>query len=90
MRLAASQPWEQIELTEIAAEAGLTLSQLRGLFPSKLAMLGGLTRMVDDAVLAGSVDDLMGEPFKESCSISSCAASMRWPPTRPACARSPR
>ncbi len=65
MRLAASQPWEQIELTEIAAEAGLTLSQLRGLFPSKLAMLGGLTRMVDETVLAGSVDDLMGEPFKE-------------------------
>lgn len=65
MRLAASQPWEQIELTEIAAEAGLTLSQLRGLFPSKLAMLGGLTRMVDDAVLVGSVDELMGEPFKE-------------------------
>lgn len=65
MRLAAGQPWDQIELPEIAAEAGLTLTQLRGLFPSKLAMLGGVARMADDAVLAGASDDLMGEPYKE-------------------------
>ncbi|BCB18787.1 TetR/AcrR family transcriptional regulator [Bosea sp. ANAM02] len=65
MRLAAERPWDQIELPDIAAEAGLTLAQLRGLFPSKLAMLGGVTRIVDDAVLAGSSDDLAGEPVKE-------------------------
>lgn len=65
MRLATERSWDQIELPDIATEAGLTLSQLRGLFPSKLAMLGGVTRIVDDAVLADSSDDLAGEPVKE-------------------------
>lgn len=65
MRLAASRPWDQIELGDIAAEAGLSLAALRGLFPSKLAMLGGLTRIVDDAVLAGVSEDLAGEPIRE-------------------------
>lgn len=65
MRLAAQRPWDEIELGDIAAEAGLSLLKLRGLFPSKLAMLGGLTRMVDDAVLAELSDDLAGEPIKE-------------------------
>ena len=54
MKLAAERPWDQIELPDIATEAGLSLAQLRGLFPSKLAMLGGVTRIVDDAVLANA------------------------------------
>lgn len=65
MRLAASRPWSEIELGDIATEAGLTLAALRSLFPSKLAMLGGLTRIVDDVVLAGASDDLAGEPVRE-------------------------
>jgi AcrR family transcriptional regulator len=65
MRLAATRPWDAIELPDIATDAGLTLSELRGLFPSKLAMLGGITRIVDDAVLAESSDDLAGEPIRE-------------------------
>jgi AcrR family transcriptional regulator len=65
MRLAAGRPWNQIELGDIATEAGISLSALRGLFPSKLAMLGGLTRIVDDAVLAGMSDDLADESVRE-------------------------
>lgn len=65
MRLVATRPWDEIELGDIATEAGLTLAKLRGLFPSKLAMLGGLTRIVDDAVLADVSDDLVGEPVRE-------------------------
>ncbi|MDP3258238.1 TetR/AcrR family transcriptional regulator [Bosea sp. (in: a-proteobacteria)] len=65
MRLAATHPWDEIELGDIATEAGLPLAKLRGLFPSKLAMLGGLTRLVDEAVLAGSSDDLAAEPVRE-------------------------
>jgi AcrR family transcriptional regulator len=65
MRLAVLRPWDEIELGDIAAEAGLSLLQLRGLFPSKLAMLGGLTRMVDDAVLADVTDELASEPVRE-------------------------
>lgn len=65
MRLAAIRPWDAIELPDIAAEAGLSLAELRNLFPSKLAMLGGVTRIVDEAVLAESGDDLAGEPIRE-------------------------
>lgn len=65
MRLAATRPWHEIELNDIAREAGLTLTVLRGLFPSKLAMLGAVTRIVDDVVLAQSADDLAAEPVRE-------------------------
>jgi AcrR family transcriptional regulator len=64
-RLAARQGWDEIELPAIAREAGLSLAELRGLFPSKLAILGGLGRILDDAVLAGSSEDLLEEPYKE-------------------------
>jgi AcrR family transcriptional regulator len=60
-RLAATQGWDEIELPAIAREAGISLAELRNLFPSKLAILGGLIgRILDDAVLAGSSDDLHG------------------------------
>lgn len=65
MRLAASRHWDEIELGDIADEAGLTLAKLRGLFPSKLAMLGGLTRLVDDLVMEEATDELAGEPVRE-------------------------
>ncbi len=65
MRPAAPRRWDEIELGDIATEADVPLAKLRGLFPSKLAMLGGLTRIVDDAVLAGRSDDLAAEPVRE-------------------------
>ena len=40
--LAAARPWDEIELGDIAGEAGVSLATLRNLFPSKLAILGGL------------------------------------------------
>ncbi|RDJ25308.1 TetR/AcrR family transcriptional regulator [Bosea caraganae] len=64
-KLAADRPWDEIELTDIATEAGVSLAALRNLFPSKLAILGGLTRIVDEAVLAGTSDDLAAEPARE-------------------------
>lgn len=64
-RLAATQGWDEIELPAIAREAGISLAEMRGLFPSKLAILGGLARIVDDAVLAGSSDELADESYKE-------------------------
>lgn len=64
-RLAASRPWDEIELGDIASEAGITLATLRTLFPSKLAVLGGLTRSVDDVVLAGQPDELVQESYRE-------------------------
>jgi AcrR family transcriptional regulator len=65
MRLTAERGWEGIELTEIAAEAGLDLASLRGLFPSKGAMLGGFARMIDDELLRQPGDDMGAEPLRE-------------------------
>ena len=65
MRLAATRRWDEIELGDIATEAGVPLAKLRGLFPSKLAMLGGLTRIVDDVVMADPSDELAAEPVRE-------------------------
>lgn len=65
MRLASDRPWIDIELGDIAREAGLTLSDLRDLFPSKGAILDGFTRMIDKAVIEGTTEDLVGEPARE-------------------------
>jgi AcrR family transcriptional regulator len=65
MRLAAEQPWNDIEVTDIAREAGVTLAEFRDLFPSKGAVLGGLARRIDREVLAKTSDDLVGEPARE-------------------------
>src|SRR3954469_17702153 len=65
MRLAAAQPWNDIEVTDVAREAGLTLAEFRDLFPSKGAVLGAFSRMIDKKVLAGTSEDLAGEPARE-------------------------
>ena len=65
MRLAAEQPWNDIEISDIAREAGLTLAELRDLFPSKGAVLGGLTRIIDRKVLEGDIAGLEEEPTRE-------------------------
>src|SRR5687768_13367663 len=65
MRLAADRPWNDIELTDIATEAGIGLADLRDLFPSKGAILGAFSRKVDRQVLEGQSDDLAGEPARE-------------------------
>ncbi|WP_430911984.1 TetR/AcrR family transcriptional regulator [Methylobacterium sp. sgz302541] len=65
MRLAAEQPWNDIEVGDIAREANLSLADLRDLFPSKGAVLGGLARMLDRKVLEGDTSDLADEPTRE-------------------------
>lgn len=65
MRLAAIQPWGDIELVDIAREAGLTLGEMRDLYPSKGAILDGFTKAIDKIVIAGANEDLIGEPARE-------------------------
>lgn len=65
MRLAADRPWNDIELTDIAREAGVSLVEFRDLFPSKGAVLGGFSRMIDRRVLEGMTDELADEPARE-------------------------
>jgi AcrR family transcriptional regulator len=52
--LLAEHPWIEIDLSDIAAEAGLSLAQLRAEFGSPLAILAAYIKTVDEAVLNGS------------------------------------
>lgn len=61
LTLAASQPYRTITLSEIAAEAKVSLADLRDYFPSKGAILGGLMRIADRAVLDGTGADMADE-----------------------------
>lgn len=65
MRLASDRPWNDIELGDIAQEAGISLAEMRDLFPSKGAILDGFNRMIDRKVIEGTTDDLVGEPARE-------------------------
>jgi AcrR family transcriptional regulator len=65
MRLAADQPWNDIDIADIAREAGVSLAEFRDLFPSKGAVLGAFSRKIDRAVLQGTTDELAGEPARE-------------------------
>jgi AcrR family transcriptional regulator len=51
MKLAARRDFGDVSLTDIAHEAGISLADLRDLFPSKGAIIGGFTRRVDRDVL---------------------------------------
>ena len=63
--LLADNPFEQIGLAEVAAEAGLSLAQLRGEFGSTLAMVAAHVKAVDRAVLAADFSDMAEEPPRE-------------------------
>jgi AcrR family transcriptional regulator len=65
MRLAAERPWRDIEVTDIAEAAGMTLAEFRDLFPSKGAVLAAFSRRIDRQVLETPSDDLAGEPARE-------------------------
>lgn len=65
MVLASDRPWNDIELADIAEAAKVSLVELRDLFPSKGAILGGFSRRIDKKVLSGASDDLKGEPARE-------------------------
>lgn len=52
MRLAPVKGWRDLSLADIAAEAGVSLNELRGEFQAKTQILAAFTRMIDDAVLA--------------------------------------
>ncbi len=63
--LLVDQPFEEISLAEIAGQAGVTWSQLRGDFPSTLAILAAHMKATDRAVLAQDMSDMAEEPERE-------------------------
>jgi AcrR family transcriptional regulator len=65
MTLLAERPFEEIGFGDIAARAELTLSDLRGEFASKLAILAAHTKDVDRQVLAGIDPDMAEEDARE-------------------------
>jgi AcrR family transcriptional regulator len=65
LALLAAGPFESIALSEIAAEAGVSLAQLRDEFPSTLAIIAAHMKATDRAVLAADVSDMAEEPERE-------------------------
>lgn len=65
MQLVAEIDWNEIELGEVADRAGISLSDLRGLFPSKGAILAAFSRRIDQIVLDGIDPGMAGEPARE-------------------------
>jgi len=65
LSLLAEKRIEQIGLAEIAREAGVSLTQLRGEFASTLAILAAHIKDTDRAVLAEDLSDMDEEPARE-------------------------
>ncbi|APF38243.1 transcriptional regulator, TetR family [Chelatococcus sambhunathii] len=70
MRLAAERDWDAIRLSDIAAEAGVTLAEFRGAFGSKGAVLAEFSRRIDKAVLEAmpapeAPDSMADQPARE-------------------------
>lgn len=64
-RLAALQGWNASTMSDIAAEAGISLQELRALHGSKLGILAAALRRTDEIVLAGTDPDIGEEPVKD-------------------------
>ncbi len=65
LALLAEKSIEQIGLAEIAKEAGVSLTQLRGEFASALAMFAAHMKSIDRAVLAQDLGEMAEEPPRE-------------------------
>ena len=65
LNLLAAKRLEQIGFADIAEAAGVTLAQLRGEFPSTVAILAAHVKSVDRAVLNENFSDVEGEPPRE-------------------------
>jgi AcrR family transcriptional regulator len=65
LALAGERSWEDINISDIAQRANVSLSAFRDHFPSKGAVLAGFSRKIDKEVLDGTAADLNDEPAKE-------------------------
>lgn len=65
MALAGEMRWADITLNDIATKTEMSLADLRDLFPSKGAMLGGFIRRIDRQMLEHPATDLAAEPARD-------------------------
>jgi AcrR family transcriptional regulator len=61
LALTERQGWRAVSLAAVADEAGLPILQVYRLFPSRTAILCGLFRRIDEAVLAAPAEAEAGE-----------------------------
>lgn len=65
MKLAARRAFEDINLTDIAHEANVSLADFRDHFPSKGAVLAAFSRKIDREVLEGTRGEYVSLPAKD-------------------------
>ena len=65
MRLAAEKGWRDLSLAEIATAAGLPLSDVRSVLPSRWAILAVVAAQVDETVLSVGDVGLADEPRRD-------------------------
>ena len=65
MELARERRFEEISIRDICEAAGVSLADFRDAFPSKGAVLAGLSRRIDRAVLAQDSSELADESPRE-------------------------
>ena len=65
LALAAERDFEDIGLSDVAAQAGLSLAELRRAFAHKLDILAAFTRRMDIETLEGLDPGMAGEPARE-------------------------
>ena len=65
LALAAERGWRGFALADVAGAAGLPLGEVAERYPGKGAILAGLTRRADRAVLAGFSPEDRGEPARD-------------------------
>jgi len=65
LRLATRREFSDVTLTDIAHEAGISLADLRELFPSKGAIMGAFSRRIDREILDALPKEASHEPARE-------------------------
>ncbi len=65
LTLLADNQFETIGLADVAAQAGVSLAQLRNEFASTLAILAAHIKATDRTVLAADLSDMVEEPARE-------------------------
>lgn len=65
LELAGSLGWRHTSMSDIAETAGIGLSELYRLAPSKAAVIAAIMARIDEAVLAGGETGLSSEPAKD-------------------------
>lgn len=65
LALAAKRSWADIALAEIAEEAGLKLSEIYPVFPTKGAILAAFSRRIDGLVLSEDLEGLDDSPARD-------------------------